>query len=151
MPQDKLKLEHLTPYLPYKIKYQKENIKSYLDYHTMAYIDLSGILRDEYNERVILRPLSDLTRDFTLNGIKFNFAKDYLQVSAEEEEQFDIYGTIPDYWEVTIEQLKNGGYKHLEYWIVDKLFALHFDVFKLIDKGLAISYNDINDGIRRKI
>ena len=77
-----------------------------------------------------LRPLSDLTKEIEHNGEKF-IPNDILNLDIEGGKGGDI------------RMIEEG--EHLIYYVglIEYLFEWHFDVFGLIGKGLAISYNDL--------
>ena len=84
----------------------------------------------------ILRPLSDLTKEiegteFTYEGVLNNFFGGFELNQVSNNKSF---------------------YPNLDEWVsfldmhdfLSKLFEWHFDVFGLIDKGLAIDVNTLN-------
>ena len=115
----KLELKHLAPYLPYQLKYN--NTKNNNTY-TMRSISTEINMVDfgwgdamELNEvKPILRPLSDLELDEFNNKI---FNREYI---IDKETDADL-----------------GYYE----WCF--LFSEHFDVFGLIEAGLAININTL--------
>jgi hypothetical protein len=130
--------ECLVPYLPYdlpltwyenrRIVLQVGNILNVIEYSSKEKTD---------RYKPILRPLSDLTKEIEVNGKKFVPAKIIWQISTEEEEFFDIYGGIPDYWK------NNLGLKFpndLDYMDYKFMLKYHFDIFGLLEKKLAIPY-----------
>ena len=92
----------------------------------------------------ILRPLSDLTKEIEHNGEKF----------VPIIELFPLFFRKPEHAEMVCNQeldyaechYYGGGALYINtnhildnrYELIDKLFEWHFDVFGLIDKGLAI-------------
>jgi len=117
----KLKLKHITSYLPYGIKvisnerYENEiALITSLNYGLdQDLIMLQGntkeldFFEDELEKiKPILRPLSDLTKE-----IKYNLELEMIN--------------------------------YLPFVIVQELFKWHFDVFNLIDKDLAIDINNL--------
>ena len=78
----------------------------------------------------ILRPLSDLTKEIEVNGEKF-LPLDELAII--EEVVCLQYST--EFFETSIKYLPN--------WIIEKLLEWHFDIYELIEKGLAIDINTI--------
>ena len=138
-----MKPEYIIPYLLHKVKVSKIH---YL--HTGEGIgSLNHILTTKSDKyKLHLRPLADLTKFRTFNGKSQIFMECYFQISEQEETDFYNKGEIPSYWKTNIKVLKSGGFKHLEYWIIEKLFKWHFDVFGLIDKGLAVDINTLKDG-----
>lgn len=109
-----LTLEHLSPYLPYKLKlYYEEN-----DIRDMMYLDSSSCERLNGLAKPILRSLSNLTKD-ELRGQGFDSHIDFL--THEKRNPLE------------------APYKMVEY-----LFSKHFDVFGLIEQGLAIGTNTLN-------
>lgn len=90
--------------------------------------------------KLLLRPLSDLIKPIEVNGKTFILAQVIWSVDVKEEEEFDLYGTIPDYWKNCMKlDFKN----HFPYRDMKLLFKYHFDIFGLIDKKLAIDINTI--------
>lgn len=148
---DKLTLEHLAPYLPYGLKmFHKE---SAVKIQTMTHFDLCEDLLQHHNKwrnKPILRPLSDLTKEIEHNGRTFvpmdtvgdipnNFCKcDFVTDWCDKGGDFNEY----------VQEFVKGvfGNHHLDYLpfgFVQKLIEWHFDVFGLIEKGLAIDINSI--------
>lgn len=153
----KLELKHLAPYLPYglKAKLSKEGvfnldseyrneyayrICTIIDFTTYSK-DLGGSMKvdetkdyrfdfDSLSEiEIILRPLSDLTKEIEHNGEKF-YPYEKLHLCYSDVTNFlseDLW--IGQWW---------------DYEKVTKLLEYHFDVFGLIEKGLAIDINNLN-------
>ena len=127
----KLELKHLAPYLPYKlkakfmhpfVKHQKIGIinNAYnLDDDVKLSIDYSD---DEHiwMYKPILRPLSDLNYRHWL----------------------DIFA-IDDIDNILSEFQSNDSLDCVEYYLVVILLTYHFDVFGLIETGLAIDINTL--------
>jgi hypothetical protein len=129
---DNLTIAHLAPYLPYGLKYM--NVKNN-EITTMKALDSDVEMVDwgwgcalEFHElKPILRPLSDLTKEIEHNGEKFVPTKEYHYLRFEEISTF------------------KGGENHLIFMQVREyqiLLELHFDVFGLIEKGLAIDIKE---------
>lgn len=146
-----MQLKHLTQYYPYKLR---------------GIINNDGIVRELYNLNIgsletkprkhgytycgfkdfkpILRPLSDLTVGIEWNGKKTtpleelkeiynNQVGDIRHIKYHNLDYFTLYGLqIDDSYEVSI-----------PYFMYEKLFKWHFDVFGLIAKGLAIDKNTL--------
>jgi hypothetical protein len=143
----KLELKHLAPYLPYGLKgiyseyidkektdlgsFEKEeliglNFKEEKIFLTFGYVTE----RDDFVP--ILRPLSDLTKEIEVNGEKF------VPVKHKDIKTTSTLKHVAKY---------NFDYKELNFarWdVIQKLFEWHFDVFGLIEKGLAIDINTLN-------
>lgn len=75
--------------------------------------------KNEFGSKLILRPLSDLTKEIEVNGEKF-------------VPRSKFFGNPLDYI-IT----KNS------YEVVQQLISWHFDIFGLIDAGLAIDINTL--------
>ena len=125
----KIELKHLAPYLPYGLKCKSTTIlfgEEDNGVYEMGLISMRGVLKG--TGKPILRPLSDLKENLEL---KENLYKSH---------------KINMYWHKW-EALENkNNYKELEYLpkcIFDMLVENHFDVFGLIEKGLAIDINTI--------
>ena len=125
---EKLEAKHIAPYLPYKLMFWHTKLKNkqemskikirqdgdvYVDVESDTLVYISSI-NDSWI-KPILRPLSDLKED--------NYYFTYCNNSG-----FMMKG-------------KNETYIRLN--DLEYLFKNHFDVFGLIDKGLAISYSDV--------
>jgi len=129
----KLQLKHLSPYLPYELKL-KEGVLSSISgrWGTVKYIDSVG---DDYNtsiERVkpLFIPLSDLTKNIEVNG-RIIIPIEYISTSVSDSQR-------------TMRRVvHNLSLDNIEYWKMERLFELHFDVFRLIDEGLAIDINSL--------
>ena len=80
-------------------------------------------IKDILNYKPILRPLSDLTK---VNGFSLSD-----MISHDYHNPF----WLPENFEV----------KYLMHLDFEKLVSWHFDVFGLIEKGLAIDINTIKD------
>ena len=124
---EKLELKHLAPYLPYELKVSK--------IHTLnigtGIGSINHILTTRSkNYKPILRPMSDLTTDVLYKAMNTLGHSAYIDWTTNEREYL-------------IEKRGfNGWLNNIPYIIILFLFENHFDVFKLIDKGLAISYSD---------
>lgn len=129
---EKLELKHLAPYLPYGVKAKTKRSEFIVvgahDY-TIFGDNENGEMEEYYEDvKPILRPLSDLTKEIEHSGERF--------VS------FEWISENLDYDEYSIDYYLNHT-ERLPYEIVQKLFEWHFDLFGLIEKGLAVSYNDL--------
>ena len=129
---NKLELKHLAPYLPYGLKYWSKEHKSesILDCYRpecfdneMKTISMEAILRHPDIYKPILRPLSDICEFIEHKG---------------EEMMLSLMGYgFPLHNLVSEEILK------MDYETLTLLFKLHFDVFGLIEKDLAIDINTL--------
>jgi hypothetical protein len=152
----KLKLEHLAPYLPHdligKFRRRNETLKSC----TKVFINRE-ILYGDF--KPILRPLSDLTEDIEIDGEKFipliflaningcfDDDIDRLYINIFSNVKFTNYdvlyntgGDEDDY----IMGISTHNIEISQYNVMQQLFKWHFDVFGLIEKGLAIDINTL--------
>jgi hypothetical protein len=139
-----LNIEHLLQYLPYSLKFKHvgDNVSDYGEYLTMSNVsaksEISLIVDDgkgftiqnfdtvNFEFLPILKPLSNLKNDDEFwNEFYIIFGGGMKNI-----EQFKrSWGN-----EILLDPLALG-YK---YWI--ELIKRHYDVFYLIDKGLAIDY-----------
>ncbi|WP_417444619.1 hypothetical protein [Joostella sp.] len=128
----KLELKHLAPYLPYKINY-------FIDFEDgdTSIWELEGLTKEEIfidgydtnyeskNCKPVLRPLSDLTKEIDYNGDRF-YPYNELKIPLDLSLNMDY------------RNINNFPYK-----VISKMIEWHFDVFGLIDKGLAINMNEL--------
>lgn len=133
---EKLELKHLAPYLPYGLKFYDllneitHNVVGIIEdeiYAKEVNGDCYSWYYKESDELPILRPLSDLTKEIEFNGEKFVF------MSKIKESQHHLFFR---------EDIKNPILS-IQYSEMQKLLSWHFDVFGLIEKGLAININTL--------
>lgn len=130
---EKLELKNLAPYLPYGLKMcSKQGTIFYLN--TFSNMKGRGIeSRDVYScldnqYKPILRPLSDLTKD-ELKNAEFDYQIDWL--THERDSHVKFYGSLEKF-------INKTDFGHVQY-----LISKHYDVFGLIEKGLAIDINTL--------
>jgi hypothetical protein len=136
----KLTLEHLAPYLPYGLKmkvcdpFYKYEIMTLCDASGLSNIGISTVIDEPQDFKPILRPLSDLTKKIEDNGNKFvpidYINQHYLKCTIDKD---GIVNDGIDKYEILF----------LPYCLIKELLQLHFDVFGLIEKGLAIDINTL--------
>ena len=140
-----LELKHIAPYLPYGLKCTNTK-KSYnqtgedrtgiletLSVNTddSVIMGAEGYFLVGYHEILpLLRPLSSLTKVIEVDGKKFVPINNLTLSKADSFSDFlDLSKGIKDVMS-------------FRYWVVEKLFEWHFDVFGLIEKGMAIAIED---------
>mgnify|MGYP003609910729 CR=1 FL=1 len=138
----KLEIKHLAGYLPYGLicksnrgKYYIMDIYSNMRGSGIEKREISAVLNEEM--KPILRPLSDLTKEIEHNGEKFVFSDIYFSNSKIEKLQDKSLC------------LFENPLNEIDYNSVQTLIKYHFDIFGLIEKGLAIDINTLsvqNDG-----
>ena len=142
--KEKLELKHLAPYLPYGLKFQSSMDKPFEEYGrqpTWTFDGMTKLFGDyclntlEYPDaypiqlvKPILRPLSYLTKEIEVNGKKF-VPIDYF---------------LGDDVDLILNAIQIKDLSYLPYNLIQKLFEWNFDVFGLIEKGLAIDINTLN-------
>lgn len=158
----KLELRHLAPYLLHRLKakncfneivevkgiqFGNESCNNVLWTFVKNGDYLQGYL---YQCKPILRPLSDLTKKIEHNGKRFvpidwlfenvneklRFSDDrfmdYDDGKSKDILHYSIYDVFSD--SITIDEILI---------LTNKIFEWHFDVFSLIEKGLAIDINTL--------
>lgn len=121
----KLELKHLLPYSLYELMLSNR-LPGWSPQQVMKFDDLKWLLANQKCVKPILRPLSDLTKE-----IGCTVTSDWIMEEMGYEEKYLSY--LSDFI----------ADKVLPYEIFEKLFELHFDVFGLIEKGLAVDINTI--------
>lgn len=127
-----LKLKHLAPYLPYGLNAKYHMLidikRKYDETIILSVTNIKWIIAGTHH-KVILRPLSDLTKEIEHNGEKF----------------------VPEYWiddkygrNIDDVISDNRFVLELPYFIMQKFFEWHLDVFGLIEQGLAIDINTLD-------
>lgn len=128
----KLELKHLAPYLPYELKAKYHmliDIKKKFDETTILNVTNIKWIITGTHHKVILHPLSDLTKEIKHDGEKF----------VPYNKLFNFKGIGYKDPIININWLNKQYY---EVW--QKLFEWHFDVFNLIEQNLAITKNQNN-------
>ena len=145
MSKQQLTIENLAPYLPYGVKVLVDNGNGkYTDIITgigiiddMIFLDETGdwYYNDEndFTAKLVLRPLSDLTKEIEHNGEKF-IPWHKLEFGIDKDLDIEIIVGDSEYLYLSYIGLRNE---------MQKLFEWHFDVFGLIEKGLAININEV--------
>ena len=135
----KLKLKHPAAYLPYGLK-----VKWGADTANLIGLIRSAVVLncEQWNEsqktgienvKLILHPLSDLTKEIEVNGEKF------IPVDRLEK----LYCTL-DYRNKCIQLTKDDRWvSQCDYMLIGHLISWHFDIFGLIDAGLAVDINSV--------
>lgn len=117
-----------------------------------------SMLMNNGNFKPILRPLSDLIKKIDVNGEKIIPIRELKSGGTDKEEVYafeDFEGTnyvCSDNESHELVFNSNSGFNRRyncesrqlnSYPIYQKLFEWHFDVFGLIEKGLAIDFNTL--------
>lgn len=135
----KLESKHLAPYLPYGLKGQVDNyeivkligIQHFNLNYGKPFNVIDGLENwSTTNFKPILKPLSDLTEEHL---------KEFYQFNSIDLELIDSQEWIAE----IVHMIKGNDKFQLRQF--NLLFEWHFDVFGLIDKGLAIDINTLNE------
>ncbi|GEJ52796.1 TPA: hypothetical protein ACT5CK_002367 [Flavobacterium psychrophilum] len=137
----KLELKHLAPYLPYELKVKDiddASIKTLFGLKLKnkdLWLYYQNGTKDRGRIRPILRPLSDLDKPIERD----------INLIVVPSRAFDLVKNEEGFWcdEYYAEYCESPTAKvevtQFNFW----LFEYHFDVFELIEKGLAISIHDV--------
>lgn len=125
---EKLTIKELAPYLPHKvIMYSPENKlggRFKLPLNCRRFNDEGELVDSFYKPG--LRPLSDLTKEIEHNG----------------EKVIPLYRLIKEDKSFTPDFIHAFGYEELKVSVFELLLEYHFDVFGLIEKGLAVELSN---------
>ena len=157
----KLELKHIAPYLPYELRLSHIESGSV---HTMLRVDIFGgvnalnlkIIGEDAILKPLLRPISSITEEEALELLKcampcseqdvskgsYSLAKDGSDLSFTTKDYcLCDYVVFIDNGTLGVEcEYKTGGLSnhYPDMVAYEWLFKNHFDVFGLIDRGLAI-------------
>ena len=131
----KLELKHIAPYLPYGLKGIEKSYKVIMELHGVSQHGFTledGDYDDLRRFKPILRPLSDLTKEIEVNGLKI----------IPLNELQTVYGYEYLY---TYIHKNQGRFNHYAvcFGCLEYLLKWHFDVFGLVPQGLAIDINTL--------
>ena len=129
-----LTFEHLAPYLAYGLKIETYG---YFFDHEVTPEEFTDILTKVNDNRwkLILHPLSDLTKEIEVNGERF-VPMDVLYKIFNKK----LFTGLSKYG---MNRKIELYVKCMPYFIVEKLLEWHFDIHDLIDSGLAIDINTL--------
>lgn len=143
-----LSIYHTSIYLPHKVQvgkyFRDEFYQEEMDIATMA------SLFNDSRKKLILRPLSDLTKKITHNGREFTPLADILISIPDADFRFRNFNDVViKCWNDSSEN------EAMEFYLppiigmnehdhIKKLHKWHFDTEGLIKAGLAIDINTIN-------
>lgn len=143
----KLELKHLSPYLPYRLKIQHKTIfqeSGYESVDTLTSYNIPNVIESD-KRKPILRPLSDLSRvgckETTINEHTINTLLGYGDIEFSHfkgDLDFIHEGNSSQRYDSS----KTISFKTFE-TVRAELLKGHFDVFGLIEKGLAIDINTL--------
>ena len=169
-----LTIEHLSAYLPYKLQcvasgklYGIDILKKEMDCYM-----LMNLINNDTTYKPVLRSISELTKEIEHNGEKFVPMIELLKIEMDLHfkncSDFNIEYNVMFSWvkyNFNFEQyalfydnsfisFKGANYNNgsilgyyptlNQYSLIQKLLSWHFDIYRLIETGLAINYNEIN-------
>jgi len=133
---ERIELKHLAPYLAYNLRVYKIGRTPLL-----LTVNNYNTLIDNQEWKPILINLSDLTKEIEVNGEKFKPLERLTQIMGVE-------GMNVLRSDLSIKVLYSKQFIDMDFTsylgAIQKLFEWHFDVFGLIEKGLAIDMNTLN-------
>lgn len=138
-------LKAYSAYLPYEVKvmFEGEELE-----HSLVGLDTTSTplkLISSYGDygqasfefsKLVLRPLSDLTKEIGHNGEKFVPIKELSKIDGEFYLEYDENIYLRDLSNLNLFEVTRG------LTLINKLFEWHFDVFKLIGTH-AINLNEV--------
>lgn len=144
-----LTIEHLAAYLPYGLKVKTDSLGIFKvnGSRKIPSGKISILTNDTHigflqEIQLVLRPLSDLSKEIEHNGQKFVPIEILKEIFNCNIEDFDID-----------EKLNLNVFNRFEYFniaftdileMIEKLHSWLFDTQGLIEAGLAVNYNEIN-------
>ena len=133
----KLELKHLAPYLPYDLEFYVQHANGTRLNNWCMTIDTDLRIVLERQNKPILRPLSDLTKEMNHEKNIVNFIP-IRALQLHNHIKIDSDGLVTD-------GKDEYGINWLSYESFQLLLKWHFDVFGLIEQGLAIDINTLNN------
>lgn len=145
MSEGKLEAKHIAPYLPYKLMFWHTKLKNKQEMSKMKvrkdgdiHVDIESdklVYISSINDswiKPILRPMSDLTKKIKVNDVDI-IPIEGMFLTCGERGILTSWANENKCWLGT----------QVSYLVYENLFELHFDVFGLIDKGLAVDINTL--------
>ena len=151
----KLELKHLSAYFPYSLRFIHNN--EGVDIVTNINLKITNRRLSKTNDvKLLLRPLSDLTKEIEVKGEKFIPIHRLKQGGTDiidfhvENGNFSCYDnegheTFYDSKKMCFFNCYRGDLREFQgqYHAFQKLLSWHFDIFGLIDAGLAVDINTV--------
>ncbi|WP_392471420.1 hypothetical protein ACF3OC_08515 [Sphingobacterium cellulitidis] len=122
---ERLTTKELAPYLPYDLTVMG-NINGIDTECCLTTWNIESHIQGQ--SKPLLRPLSQLTEEIEHNGERF-VPYDVLRDMELKDMRLHSDGCLT---------VNHRNIQNCEYWRMEKLFEWHFDVFRLIDKCLAL-------------
>ena len=141
----KLEIKHLAPYFPYELECmvsdyydgyngtndtKKAKLNAIWSDNSYSFFDLVESERGFEKIMPILRPLSQI--------------KEYFEPIFETDKEVNEYLSYETLTPFSIEDLENCLPEYIPYGSFKVLLKHHFDVFGLIEKGLAVDINTLS-------
>lgn len=127
-----IELKYLTTYLPYDTDARDKSNKIYVP--SLRIDNIQKFLSGDH--LLVLRPLSDLTKEISINGKKF--------IPFEKLKEDYVTNLILGNNTIYLDQKFDAQLNVLSISdIRDKLIEWNFDVFRLIEKGIVVDINTI--------
>lgn len=157
----KLELKHLSPYLPYALPMMKglhigylqcvkqpteNSLRNYFEFMVTSSGYWENSIEDTNPYKPILRPLSDLTKDIEVNSEKIK-VHELLEIDSCSIEFINFENNSFFHNQPVIRTSDCEFVYAIDVYnnIIQELFKYHFDVFGLINKGLAIDINTLSE------
>ena len=139
----RVEIKNVSPYLPYGLKIQHITTKEikivngiYEQYKDGTFIyywnENYGTINASSHYKLVLRPMSNLTKKIEIDGVDI-IPIEGMFLPCGERETLTSWADENKCWLGT----------QVSYLVYENLFELHFDVFGLIDKGLAVDINTL--------
>lgn len=153
---DKLQFNHIAPYLPFDLTFYEEfeavnEVKEkvlvknlYLlktEATKMNHINIEMALDfEQYKTKPVFRPTSDLTKEVNHKGSRF---VPFMEIEREFSSDYNDFKFKTNPFRISFSNNSIGTHQFIQYSIFQKLLEWHFDIFELIDLGLAVDINKI--------
>lgn len=145
---EKLEFKHFAPYLPYNLQI-KNSIGKVIE---LVFSDAPYHFKKGF--KPILRPLSDLTKEIEYNGeifipiyklfeIEYKGTTHFENVRKMYFEEVGRFITCSHFGTAATTYINVLNLEKNNYWKIQKLHEWHFDVYALINNGLAVDVNTL--------
>lgn len=156
----KLEAKHVLPYVLYGAKMLTE--KNLLDKEdriwTLQPSNFPNKWNADFNSKIILRPMEDMSKEIVINGKKLVPLVELLKIKYSawyqkkadtryQEIEFDnisAWFSFMATFEVKVMFFTDDIFSYPEFWIMEKLNEWHFDYNGLIKQGLAVDINTLS-------
>ena len=137
---EKLTIEHLSPYLPYGLKIYVPDYKYEREIYQLSE---NALITKYFGKKIYFEDIKPILRP--IQGVEQYFENLYGCVEHQDVNDYFDVDFLKSHDNIEIDEIQFLKVEELPFGTLKVLLKHHFDVFGLIEKGLAIPVtNELN-------